>query len=54
MRKFVKGLYKTRIAYPGNITPFPVPSPPGFVLLIDNEGNYLTDDNGNYLIVPET
>jgi len=48
------GLYKVNVAYPGNITPFPLQSPPGFVFLIDGEGNYLTDDNGNYLIVPET
>lgn len=50
----MRGIYRAKIAYPGNITPFPLENVPGFVYLIDNEGNYLTDDNGNYLLVAET
>lgn len=40
-----------RAAYAGSLG-FGSP-PKGWLFLIDNQGNYLTDDNGVFLIVPE-
>lgn len=38
-------------AYPGTLGyDFPDP-PPGFVYLVDDEGTYITDDNGVFLVV---
>lgn len=50
----MRGIYRIQTAYPGNITPFPLKNVPGFVYLIDGEGNYLTDDNGAFLMVAAT
>lgn len=44
-------LFDLRRSYPGSLG-FGVP-PKGFLFLIDEGGNYLTDDDGVFLIVPE-
>ena len=48
------GLYKVAIAFPGNILPYPLEAPEGFVFLVDHEGAYLTDDDGLFLVVRAT
>lgn len=48
------GLYKVAIAYPGNVLPYPLEAPEGFVFLTDHEGVYLTDDAGYFLMVAAT
>lgn len=40
-----------KVAYPGSLGPTP---PKGYCFLIDDFGNWLTDDNGVFLVVPET
>ena len=38
----------------GTVDPGELPTPPcGFLLLVDDDGNYLVDDDGNYLIGKE-
>lgn len=43
-------MLNVRIAYPGILGAGLPVVPPGFMLLTDDNGNYLTDDNGNYLM----
>lgn len=43
-------MLNTRLAYPGILGAGLPVVPPGFMLLTDDNGNYLTDDNGNYLL----
>jgi hypothetical protein len=48
------GLLSLSVAYPGTLGPETIIPPVGFVFLIDNDGVYLTDEAGAYLIVPAT
>lgn len=53
MRRLTSRL-NVQTAYPGKLGPQVIQAPAGFVFLIDGEGNYLTDDQGNYLMIPES
>ena len=43
-------MLNVKIAYPGRLGGGIPVIPPGYMLLTDDDGVFLTDDNGNYLI----